>query len=248
MSREVPTFTPNYFVLYLPKPKMHLFDMNIQISVCALLCFVAHLPIANGSTKALEEMFERMTSDTLIFAKYLESLLLTQDARCSAIRDCSEANYDSCVSEFPFMECPGEDFSYPILSCGSSKEGGCGGFFDFTTSKVSLAPSIRTSLGEDEDSVNNVKDAVCWTLAAEEEMIRLYNEAKGYWDAFSVSPPVFFFGADNGVFRQYPASECMRIHAVIFGLSIFDVLAVSHTEYVRTNAPYFNIMCSYSGR
>ena len=30
-----------------------------------------------------------------------------------------------------------------------------------------------------------------------QEMIRLSNSAKDYWDAYSVSPPVLFFGADN---------------------------------------------------
>lgn len=177
----------------------------MNIPVYALLCFVACIPVTNASTKALEDMFERMTTDTLIFVKYLESLLLTQDTRCSAIQECSEANYDSCVSEFPFMECPGKDFSNPIHAdeCGSGKKGGCGAFFDFTMSKVSLAPSIRTPLGLEED---HVKDTVCWTLSAEQEMIRLFNSGKDYWDAYSVSPPVLFFGADNGVFRQYPAA------------------------------------------
>jgi hypothetical protein len=52
-----------------------------------------------------------------------------------------------------------------------------------------------------------VKDTVCWTLAAEKEMIRISDSAKDYWDTYSVSPPVFYFGADNGVFRQYPASK-----------------------------------------
>eukprot|EP00979_Chaetoceros_neogracilis_P012659 scaffold3412_cov167-Chaetoceros_neogracile.AAC.1 len=149
-------------------------------------------------------MFERMTSDTLAFARYLESLL-TEEAKCDAIQVCSEANYDSCASEFPFLECPGNNVSYAIRvdECGSGKKGGCGSFFDFNASKVSLAPSIRTALGSEED---HVKDTVCWTLAAEQEMIRISDSAKDYWDTYSVSPPVLFFGADNGVFRQYPAT------------------------------------------
>jgi len=160
--------------------------------------------MVTAATTELEDMFERMETDTLQLAKYMETLLLQND-KCSAenIQKCSEANYDGCVSEFPSMDCPGEDFSYPIGQCGSSKEGGCGGFFDFTVSQVTLAPSIRTDLGDEEA---NVKDTVCWTLLAEQEMIDVSSSSKDYWNKYSVSSPALFFGADNGVFRQYPAS------------------------------------------
>ena len=180
---------------------------TITLKHAVVLFFVfANLPIFTmAATTDLEDMFERMETDTLHFANHLETLLL-QGTKCSTenIQKCSEANYDGCVSEFPFMECPGEDFSYPIGQCGSGKEGGCGGFFDFTVSKVSLAPSIRTALGSEN---TNVKDTVCWTLPAEQEMIELSDSSKDYWSQYSVSPPSLFFGADNGVFRQYPACE-----------------------------------------
>jgi hypothetical protein len=68
---------------------------------------------------------------------------------------------------------------------------------------VILAPSIRTAPGLE---VANVKDTVCWTLPAEQEMIYLSDSSKDYWSKYSVSPPSLFFGADNGVFRHYPAS------------------------------------------
>jgi len=173
------------------------------------LLFFAYLPffMVTAATTELEDMFERMETDTLQLAKYMETLLLQND-KCSAenIQKCSEANYDGCVSEFPSMDCPGEDFSYPIGQCGSSKEGGCGGFFDFTVSQVTLAPSIRTDLGDEEA---NVKDTVCWTLLAEQEMIDVSSSSKDYWNKYSVSSPALFFGADNGVFRQYPACESL---------------------------------------
>ena len=213
---------------------------TIALQHALLGLFFAYLPfLTMAATTDLEDMFERMETDTLRFANYMETLLLQDTTtKCSTenIQKCSEASYDGCVSEFPFMECPGVDFSYPIGQCGTGKEGGCGGLFDFTVSKVSLAPSIRTVLGL-ENTI--VKDTVCWTLPAEQEMIELSDSSKDYWNKYSVSPPSLFFGADNGVFRQYPACKSV-VQSFCFSRHLSSSFSFIFLIFIACTLYYFS--------
>ena len=72
------------------------------------------------------------------------------------LEECSKANYDGCVSEYPQPSCPGGIWA--IHDCGEGKEGGCGAFFDFTASTIRVAPSTDVDSIDNplEDSVSNL--------------------------------------------------------------------------------------------
>ena len=150
--------------------------------------FVATNAEGEGNTEDLERMFQRMEADTINWAKHMESLILPEN-RCSSetLNSCSEANYNSCISEMPHATCPGAENR--ILACGKGEEGGCSGLFDFTATKVSLAK------GNFFDNIRNPsereKDGVCHTLPGDEYIIeqRESRDATDYWNEYKVSPP-----------------------------------------------------------
>lgn len=152
------------------------------------------------NSEELEQMFEKMSEDTLKFARHMEMLLLPEN-KCINLSNCPASSYHGCVSEFPLAQCPGLD--YAIADCGTGEAGGCGGLFDFTVSKTRLAPSIKTVLGYESTAV---KDAICSTLQAEDYMIQTTEESKAYWESYSVMPPWLYFASDTGVFRMYPGA------------------------------------------
>lgn len=157
----------------------------------------------------LEKLMADMEDSTLSFAKYVESLIsVSPNEKCSYLRACSENNFDGCKSEFTMnAECPGNDYS--IKECSGGFITDCGGIFDFTVSRTSLAPS-RT-LNEDH---HHIIDDVCSTLPAEEYMTNFHQESIDKWNKYDVLPPWIYYGSSSGVFRMYPAnpSKCDGIN------------------------------------
>ncbi len=119
--------------------------------------------------------------------------------KCNFTSDetCYRANYHPCYSELREASCPGKD--YAIQKCGSGKEnGGCGGFFDFSASTVSIAPdnSDPFSLQAEED--DRIKDGVCTTLRIEDYMKEATEASRSYWEGLGVHPPSLYYGTDDG--------------------------------------------------
>ncbi|GFH53115.1 hypothetical protein CTEN210_09591 [Chaetoceros tenuissimus] len=167
-----------------------------------------HCAFANNEVQ-LNELIDRMEAQVSAFAKHMESLISApSEDKCTRLAQCSEMNFDGCKSEFLNAECPGSDYS--IKECGSGKEGGCGGIFDFQVSKTTIAPSSREFNGDISD--HHVIDDVCSTLPGEEYMVDFHNSAEGdVWKDYGVNPPWLYYGSSNGVFRMYPAapdSQC----------------------------------------
>ena len=169
--------------------------MNI-FSIPPWLLFMTARSIKANSNQ-LENMLAKIEFDTYTFAHKMEDLIMD---KCNFTSDetCYKASYHSCDSELPYATCPGND--YAIGKCGSGKEGGCGGLFDFTTSVVSVAP-VRTRSGQNtlkEANDDRVKDGVCSTLRAEQYMIDTTKENKSYWDDLGVFSPALYYGTDDG--------------------------------------------------
>ena len=188
--------------------------IRLILSSWVLLLLLPSTHAANdegtGTSADLEDMFDKMKADTLAFALKMEDLLLPVN-RCSTatIQSCSEANYEGCNSELPSATCPGYDYAIP--ACGGGKEGGCGGLFDFTASRVSLAPGENRRIPYLEPT-DREKDGVCSSLPVEEYMIEATELSKAYWDSYSVFPPRLYYGSDDGIFRIYPGylQQCSR--------------------------------------
>jgi Mg-chelatase subunit ChlD len=172
-------------------------------AIMLLLLFLSSCYLVHADEFRLLAMMTKMELDTTNFAKHMEDLISKSSSeKCELLTTCSEKNYDGCVSEFPSTQCPGKDYS--IKECGSGKEGGCGGLFDFTVSSVSLAPSARTTLGNEE---NHVIDDVCTSLEGENYMIDESNKSQTFWnEEYGVNIPWMYYGSSNGVFRMYPAA------------------------------------------
>lgn len=167
-----------------------------------------HCAFANNEVQ-LNALIDRMEAQVSAFANHMESLISAPpETKCTRLAQCSEMNFDGCKSEFLNAECPGSDYS--IKECGSGKEGGCGGIFDFRVSKTTIAPSSREFNGVISD--HHVIDDVCSTLPGEEYMVDFHNSVEGdVWKDYGVNPPWLYYGSSNGVFRMYPAapdSQC----------------------------------------
>jgi hypothetical protein len=152
----------------------------------------------------LEAMFDKIEMDTRNFARYMETLIMTEKKCSSATeRACMFGNYDDCTSEYPEASCPGNDYALPV--CGDGKEGSCGALFDFTASTVRLAPTIETEQTGNPKALS-VQETICSTLPADDYMREETVQNSEYWSDFSVSPPAYLYGADNGVFRIFPGN------------------------------------------
>lgn len=159
----------------------------------------------HADSNDLEAMFEKIEGDAAKFARYFESLLMT-DKKCSSATQsaCMGGNYDDCASEYPEASCPGNEYAIPV--CGDGNEGGCGALFDFTASTVRLSPDIDTFESSGNPVDLSVQETVCTTLQADEYMREQTVQNKEFWDDYSVSPPWYHYGADDGVFRIYPGN------------------------------------------
>lgn len=146
-------------------------------------------------------MLLKIEEDIHTFAHKVEDSLVN---KCNFTTDetCYKANYDRCDSELPYATCPGGDYSNG--RCGSGKEGGCGGLFDFTTSVATVAPDKNTFMPTEES--DRVKDDVCTTLQLESYMKNVTESSTQYWQTYNVLPPWIYYGTDEGVFRMYPGS------------------------------------------
>ena len=140
-----------------------------------------------GTSDDLEEMFQIIEERTLEYAKMNEELVLSEN-RCdqTTLLKCSEASYNGCISEFPYMTCPGAENR--LLFCGSGEEGGCSGFKDFTVTRVSLVKgsSFSSPITSPDD---RVKDGVCSTLPGDDFIISAREDQEDYWNNFNVLPP-----------------------------------------------------------
>ncbi len=145
-----------------------------------------HCAFANNEVE-LNALIDTMEAQVSAFAKHMESLISAPpETKCTHLAQCSEMNFDGCKSEFLNAECPGSDYS--IKECGSGKEGGCGGIFDFRVSKTTIAPSSREFNGAISD--HHVIDDVCSTLPSEEYMVNFHNSVEGdVWKDYGVNPP-----------------------------------------------------------
>ena len=159
----------------------------------------------HADSNDLEAMFQKIEGDAAKFARYFESLLMT-DKKCSSATQsaCMGGNYDDCASEYPEASCPGNEYAIPV--CGDGNEGGCGALFDFTASTVRLSPDIDTFESSGNPVDLSVQETVCTTLQADEYMREQTVQNKEFWDDYSVSPPWYHYGADDGVFRIYPGN------------------------------------------
>lgn len=139
-------------------------------------------------------MLSKIETDTYTFARTMEGLILD---KCNFTSDetCFKSSFHTCDSVLPSTTCPGNE--YTIRKCGTGKEGGCGGLFDFTSSVVSVAPGT---------DVDRTKDGVCSTLRAEKYMINTTESEKSYWEGFGVLSPTLYYGTDDGVFRMFPGN------------------------------------------
>jgi len=161
-------------------------------------------PIEAQSSFLLESMLRRIEDETYAFAHAMEELILN---KCNYTSDeiCYKQNYHPCFSELREASCPGKD--YAIQKCGSGKEGGCGGFFDFTRSTVSAAPNSNNDPFHLQSTETiRVKDGVCTTLRIEDYMKNVTETYRSYWQDLGVHPPTLFYGTDDGVFRKFPGS------------------------------------------
>ena len=159
--------------------------------------WITNINAEENINENLRNMIQKMEDDVLQFAEKIEEVIsMDKTEKCKLFDKCSESNYDGCQSQFPLAQCPGQDYS--IEQCGKGEIGGCGGLFDFSVSKTSIAPSARAPLGMEEA---HVLDDICTTYQVEDYMIQSTQEDASYWESFSVMPPWLYFGSSNGVFR-----------------------------------------------
>ena len=153
------------------------------------------LPTVAANAADLEAMLAKIEQDTYTFAHEVEDILMK---KCDFTTDetCYKANFERCTSELPYATCPGKD--YAIQKCGSGKEGGCSGLFDFTSSVVTVAPNKTNPYFYQEADSDRIRDAVCTTLPLEEYMKETSEGVTSYWQSYNVFPPWMYFGTDEG--------------------------------------------------
>jgi uncharacterized protein YegL len=158
----------------------------------------------NGTTDDLELMFKVMEQDVLRFARHMETLILPLN-KCTekVFGDCLYGSYDGCASSLPTPSCPGgSDFASTACDASGTT---CGAIYDFNATTLRIAPGSYDPLTL-EPTTNFVKDAVCYSLQAQNYMINYTKQNMAFWAKYSVSPPSLYYGADNGVFRIYPGN------------------------------------------
>ena len=140
-----------------------------------------------GTSDDLDEMFQFIEKKALEYAKKNEELVLSEN-RCNqtTLSECSKVSYNGCISEFPYMTCPGAENR--LLYCGTGEEGGCSGFMDFTVTRVSLVKgqSYNSPITNPND---RIKDGVCSTLPGDDFIITAQEGQEDYWSNFNVLPP-----------------------------------------------------------
>ena len=110
---------------------------------------------------------------------------------------CHKQNYHPYFSELREASCLGNE--YAINTCGSKKEnGGCGGFFYFTRSTVSIAPDANNNFYYQRSETEREKDGVCTTLRIEDYMKSVMESSRSYWEGLGVHPPSLYYGTDDG--------------------------------------------------
>lgn len=170
------------------------FRIKILLS---LVTITMHLITVHASPEDLQKMLGKIEEDTYTFAHKMEELILN---KCNFTSDetCYRASYDSCDSELPFAQCPGDEYS--IKECGSQNSG-CGGLFDFTTSIVRIpdtSSDVPLDYYESELKNDRIRDSVCSTLRLEEYMKNVTETSKPYWESFGVFPPWLYYGTNDG--------------------------------------------------
>ena len=166
-----------------PNSQVEIMKRN-NIQLFTSLWFLLNLHSAHGDASQLNRMLLKIEEDIHTFAHKVEDSLVN---KCNFTTDetCYKANYDRCDSELPYATCPGGDYSNG--RCGSGKEGGCGGLFDFTTSVATVAPDKNTFMPTEES--DRVKDDVCTTLQLESYMKNVTESSTQYWQTYNVLPP-----------------------------------------------------------
>jgi len=142
-----------------------------------------------------EILVEQIESDLEELGQEVRHLYQT---RCNntSLETCAHSNYDDCASLFPNSTCKSEK-DFDIAHCGGDG-GTCGSRWDYTVSQVWLNSEIASNNHE-------VIETICLTQGLESYFKRKLEDRKIYWDELGLRTPQMYFGAQNGVFRIYPA-------------------------------------------
>lgn len=170
----------------------------VTLSLCVIS---AHKRICASDVK-LESLMSKMESDAVELAAFIENAYLR---RCdnSTMTACYRSNFHECNSLFPKQTClSAPTFVRPECIVGTTPT--CGGLYDYTISNIRMSPEVLQDLDGNPLS-SDVKEAFCYSHLFEDYMIKKYEVDKKYWSDFGVAPPAMFFGAENGMFRIYPA-------------------------------------------
>jgi len=147
-----------------------------------------------------DALVEKMEQDVLELARKVEQLYQT---RCDSntIEQCSQGNYDNCVSEYPNPVCLGGD-DRVTAGCGDGIK--CSELLDHTVSNIRLPEQVADAK-ENNPSDHKVIETVCFSRQLDEWFIDKYETDKTFWEDSGVRSPQMYYGANNGAFRIYPA-------------------------------------------
>ena len=166
------------------------------VAITIVVITASLIPSTEADSALLESILRKIEADTFTLAHKMEDLIVN---KCNFTSDetCYQANYHPCFSELKQATCPGKD--YAIQQCGVGNDGGCGGFFDFTTSTVSFPHDTQSRNPPHlvEEDIR-VKDGVCTTLRIEDYMKTATEASRPYWENLGVHPPSLYYGTDDG--------------------------------------------------
>lgn len=151
-------------------------------------------------------------------AKQVE-LLYEDRCNIASLGQCTEANFNDCLSVFPTPTCPASP-DFAIAQCASSStsdtnnQEGCSGLYDFEHSTVALPSSLTDGPGRNPTDAK-VIETICFTRELDSWFINKQESDRSYWQGFDVESPQMYFGSHNGIFRKFPGSsvntkECGR--------------------------------------
>lgn len=165
-----------------------------QLPIKACLVLLTLISIHADDAK-YEILVEQIESDLEELGQEVRHLYQT---RCNntSLETCAHSNYDDCASLFPNSTCKSEK-DFDIAHCGGDG-GTCGSRWDYTVSQVWLNSEIASNNHE-------VIETICLTQGLESYFKRKLEDRKIYWDELGLRTPQMYFGAQNGVFRIYPA-------------------------------------------